>query len=108
VISSAFAAPVRAPTGRDHEGVRRKGGREWARLYWESFRGRRPAEVTIPTGFAVYPAEIVPPVRTWVERTFHDVRHWAEYDRGGHFAAFEVPGTFVADLRTCFREHRTA
>jgi epoxide hydrolase len=79
-----------------------------ARLYWESFRGRRPTEVTIPTGFAVYPAEIVPPVRTWVERTFHDVRHWAEYDRGGHFAAFEVPDTFVADLRTCFREHRTA
>lgn len=77
-----------------------------ARLYWESFRGRRPAEVTVPTGFAVYPAEIVPPVRKWVERTFHDVRHWAEYDKGGHFAAFEVPDTFVADLRTCFREFR--
>lgn len=77
-----------------------------ARLYWESFRGRRPAEVTIPSGFAVYPAEIVPPVRKWVEQTFRDVRHWAEYERGGHFAAFEVPDIFVADLRTCFRDHR--
>jgi hypothetical protein len=27
-------------------------------------------------------------------------------DRGGHFAAFEVPETFVADVRACFRRAR--
>ncbi len=76
-----------------------------ARIYWESFgRGTRPT-VTIPTGFAVYPKEIVPPVRKWVEQTY-DVQYWAEYDKGGHFAAFEVPGTFVADLREFFRRFR--
>jgi len=34
-----------------------------ARIYWESFgrAGRQP--VSVPTGFAVYPKEIVPPVR---------------------------------------------
>src|SRR5690606_12909186 len=54
-----------------------------ARLYWESFGGRRKRPpVTVPVGFAVYPAEIVPPVRKWVETIFSDVRHWAEYDRG--------------------------
>ena len=78
-----------------------------ARLYWQSFGGRRQRPlVTIPVGFSVYPAEIVPPVRKWCEQVFSDLRYWAEHDRGGHFAAFEVPDTFVADLRDCFREHR--
>ena len=29
--------------------------------------------------------------------------HWTEYDRGGHFAALEVPDLLVDDLRTFFR-----
>jgi pimeloyl-ACP methyl ester carboxylesterase len=74
-----------------------------ARIYWESFgRGSRPT-VSVPTGFAVYPKEIVPPVRAWVGKLYPNVQHWREYDKGGHFAAFEVPETFVADLRECFR-----
>jgi pimeloyl-ACP methyl ester carboxylesterase len=32
--------------------------------------------------------------------------HWTEYDRGGHFAALEVPDLVVGDLRTFFRELR--
>ena len=70
-----------------------------ARIYWESFgRAKRP-KVDVPTGFAVYPREIVPPVRKWVGELYPNVVHWREYDKGGHFAAFEVPDTFVADLR---------
>ena len=78
-----------------------------ARIYWESF-GRRSNRdpVTVPTGFAVYPAEIVRPVRAWLDDTFPNIVHWAEFARGGHFAAFEVPGTFVADIRECFRRQR--
>lgn len=77
-----------------------------ARIYWESFgRSKRPV-VTVPTGFAVYPAEIVPPVRAWVEELYPNVEYWAEYDKGGHFAAFEVPDTFVADLREYFGRFR--
>ncbi len=79
-----------------------------ARIYWESFgRSLSRDPVEVPTGFAVYPAEIVPPVRAWVEGTFPNIVHWAEFDRGGHFAAFEVPDTFVGDLRNCFRRFRT-
>jgi epoxide hydrolase len=78
-------------------------GASAARLYWESFgRGRRHT-VTVPSGFAVFPKEIVPPVRHWVEEVFTDIRHWSEHPRGGHFAAFEVPGAFVDDLRTFAR-----
>lgn len=70
-----------------------------ARIYWESFgRSNRPV-VEVPTGFAVYPKEIVPPVRSWVDELYPNVVHWTEHAKGGHFAAFEVPDTFVADLR---------
>ena len=82
-------------------------GASSARIYWESFRrGPRPAPVAIPSGFTVYPKEIVPPVRAWVEGSFTDIRHWQEQPRGGHFAAFEVPDLYVDDIRTCFRQFR--
>ncbi len=77
-----------------------------ARLYWESFRRSQRHTVSIPACFAVFAKEIVPPVRKWVEASFTDIRHWAEYDHGGHFAAFEVPHTFTADLRDAFRPYR--
>ena len=77
-----------------------------ARLYWESFRRSARHTVSIPACFAVFAKEIVPPVRKWVEASFTDIRHWAEYDHGGHFAAFEVPHTFTADLRDAFRPYR--
>ena len=40
-----------------------------ARLYWESFgpKRRKPHTVTVPTGVAVFPKEIVTPVRRWME-----------------------------------------
>lgn len=75
-----------------------------ARLYWESFGpGRRVAtQVHIPTGVAVFPREIVPPVRRWMEARYTDIRHWSEMSKGGHFAAFEQPELFVSDVRAYF------
>ncbi|MDW3215129.1 MAG: epoxide hydrolase [Ilumatobacteraceae bacterium] len=79
-----------------------------ARICWESFgRGGSREPVTVPTGFSVYPAEIVRPVRAWLGDSFPHIVHWAEHGHGGHFAALEVPDTFVADLRACFRPHRS-
>ncbi len=79
-----------------------------ARLYWESFGpGRRTARtVTIPTGVAVFPKEIIAPVRRWMEPSYTDIRHWSEMPKGGHFAAFEQPELFVADVRKFFRTLR--
>lgn len=45
-------------------------------------------------------------MRKWVEPIYTDIQYWAEYDKGGHFAAFEVPDTFVNDLREFFRRFR--
>jgi epoxide hydrolase len=79
-----------------------------ARLYWESFGpGKRKAHaVTIPTGVAVFPKEIVTPVRSWMEGSFTNIIHWSEMPKGGHFAAFEQPELFVQDVRTYFRSLR--
>ena len=82
-------------------------GASSARLYWESFRKRRPLVMgDIPVGFASFPWEVVPPVRKWIEPIYPGLCHWAEYDKGGHFAAFEVPETFVSEVRTFFRRFR--
>ena len=81
-------------------------GASSARLYWESFRGGTRHTVTIPSGFGVFPKEIVPPVRKWVEPSFTNIIHWNEFDRGGHFAAFEVPEAFVGEIREFFRRVR--
>ncbi|WP_420453416.1 epoxide hydrolase family protein [Ilumatobacter sp.] len=81
-------------------------GASSARLYWESFSERRELDIGVPTGFASFAEEIVPPVRSWVEPVYPNLVHWAEHDRGGHFAAFEVPETFVSEVRTFVRPLR--
>ncbi|MEO1293365.1 MAG: epoxide hydrolase family protein [Pseudomonadota bacterium] len=61
------------------------------------------ARVTIPTGYAHYPGELIPmPPRSWLEQSY-DIVHWAEMPRGGHFAALEEPELFLDDLRTFAR-----
>jgi pimeloyl-ACP methyl ester carboxylesterase len=82
-------------------------GASSARLYWESFGKRKPLPMgDTPVGFASFPREVVPPVRSWVEPMYPGLCHWADYDKGGHFAAFEVPETFVNEVRTFFRSYR--
>jgi epoxide hydrolase len=80
-----------------------------ARLYWESFGPeRRPRHtVTVPTGVAVFPKEIVPPVRKWMQGAYTNIQHWREMPKGGHFAAFEQPDLFVGEVRDFFRRLRS-
>ena len=80
-----------------------------ARLYYEAARSlsRAPVPSTVPTGVAVFPAEIAPPVRRLAEQSNHIV-HWSEFDRGGHFAAMEEPGVLIEDVREFFRRFRSA
>lgn len=79
-------------------------GASSARLYWESTAsGFIPADITVPTGISLFPKEILRPSRRWAERSYKNIIHWNELDKGGHFAAFEQPELFVEELRTCFR-----
>ncbi|MCP4223829.1 MAG: epoxide hydrolase [Actinomycetia bacterium] len=74
-----------------------------ARIYWESFGRFQPDPVTVPTGIAAFPREILPAARRWCDHLYRNIRHWTDMDRGGHFAAFEQPELFVDDVRAFFR-----
>ena len=77
-----------------------------ARLYWESFTNPNLDPVALPTGCSIFPKEIFRTSRRWAEKRFQQLIHWNELDAGGHFAAFERPETFVAEIRECFRSVR--
>lgn len=74
-----------------------------ARLYCESARAGTGAlsdwtgRVDVPTGYAVYPGEMLQTPRAWAAARYNLV-HYTVHDRGGHFAAFEQPEAFAADL----------
>jgi pimeloyl-ACP methyl ester carboxylesterase len=36
----------------------------------------------------------------------HNIVHWSEFDRGGHFAAMEAPDLLIRDVREFFRKIR--
>lgn len=56
-----------------------------------------------PTGVAVFGNEMAIKSLTDPEGK---IEHWKEYERGGHFAAMEVPELLTGDLRTFFRPLR--
>lgn len=74
-----------------------------ARLYCEAARAGNSAlstwtgRVDIPTGYAVYPGELLQTPRAWAEKRYNLV-HYTVADRGGHFAALENPQWFAADV----------
>lgn len=77
-------------------------GASSARLYWEAFTGgRQDGAVSLPTGVASFPKEIIRMPRHWCEDSYH-ITHWTDMPRGGHFAALEQPELFVDDVRTFF------
>ncbi|MFM5948228.1 MAG: epoxide hydrolase family protein, partial [Novosphingobium sp.] len=77
-------------------------GASSARLYWESFGSFAPQEIELPVAVSAFPKEILPTPRKWAERNYRNLIHWGEMDKGGHFAAWEQPAAFVAELRTAF------
>lgn len=63
--------------------------------------------VEVPSGFAIFQGDVVRPPRAWLERTANAVRI-TEPERGGHFAAFEQPEQYAAELREFFRPFRSS
>jgi microsomal epoxide hydrolase len=78
-------------------GRREEGGRVL------SPEGRR---VEVPTGCAVFPAEMLNwPPRSYADRIYN-IQHWTEMPRGGHFAAMEEPEMLLNDIRKFARTLR--
>src|SRR3954453_15047078 len=61
------------------------------------------AVVTVPTGYAAFPREILRPPRSIAEQTFTDIRRWSAMEHGGHFAAMEQPDALAHEIRAFFR-----
>jgi pimeloyl-ACP methyl ester carboxylesterase len=83
-----------------------------ARLYWDTaqistgggffdVRG-----VAIPVAVSAFPDEIYAAPRSWAERAYPKLIHFNKLDKGGHFAAWEQPELFCAEMRAAFRSLR--
>jgi pimeloyl-ACP methyl ester carboxylesterase len=77
-----------------------------ARLYWESFGNPNLAPIEMPVGCSIFPREIFRCSRRWAEKRFSNLVYWNELDKGGHFAAFEQPESFIREVRNGFRSLR--
>jgi pimeloyl-ACP methyl ester carboxylesterase len=83
------------------------------RLYWET--GGRSAiqaaawkttEISLPVAITVFPEDVYRAPETWARRSYRNLIYFHEVGRGGHFAAWEEPELFSAELRTAFRPLR--
>lgn len=78
-----------------------------ARLYWENKLAFFDVKnVAIPVAVSVFPDEIYAAPRSWAEQAYSKLIHYNRLEVGGHFAAWEQPELFSAELRTAFRSLR--
>ena len=85
-----------------------------ARLYWENgARGsviaaapQKTADISLPVAITVFPDDVYRAPETWARRAYRNLIYFNEVDRGGHFAAWEQPELFSAELRVAFRPLR--
>jgi pimeloyl-ACP methyl ester carboxylesterase len=86
-------------------------GTSAARSYWEAYGPDAPAAqkqpppppVQVPVGISTFPGEIWRTPRSWAEQAYPTLNYFHEAERGGHFAAWEEPELFAAELRAAFR-----
>ncbi|KAK1227129.1 hypothetical protein PQX77_009869 [Marasmius sp. AFHP31] len=87
----------------------RSGPAATARTYYEAAQmeeggpnvQKRAPNETIPTGVSFFPKDIVTSPLSWLSAEYNVVFH-SKHDKGGHFAAYEVPELLVDDLRAMF------
>src|SRR5215470_11842827 len=88
-------------------------GTSAARLYWENggqsvvlAAAQKTAEISLPVAVTVFPGEVYRAPETWARRAYRNLIYFHEVDKGGHFAAWEQPELFSAELRAAFRSLR--
>jgi len=80
-----------------------------ARLYWENkLNFFAPKHVAIPVAVSVFPDEIYAAPRSWTEKAYPKLIHYNRLPKGGHFAAWEQPVEFTAEVRESFRSFQKA
>ena len=85
-----------------------------ARLYWDTTQVSDGAGffdvrgVKIPVAVSAFPDEIYAAPRSWAEKAYPKLIHYNKLPKGGHFAAWEQPELFTAEMRAAFKSLRTA
>jgi pimeloyl-ACP methyl ester carboxylesterase len=85
-----------------------------ARIYWElgqaiaasASSGQAPPPMNRPAAYTVFPGELVRPPKGWLEQVYPNLVYFAEAEKGGHFAAWEEPEIFAAEMRAAFKSLR--
>jgi len=85
-----------------------------ARLYWENgakgsvivAAAQRTGDISLPVAITVFPDDVYRAPETWARRAYRNLNYFHEVDKGGHFAAWEQPELFSAELRAAFRSLR--
>ena len=87
-------------------------GASAARSYWENTQaamhaaGQPRPDVKVPAGFTTFPGEIWRTPRSWAEKSYPGLAYFNAAAKGGHFAAWEEPELFAAEVRAAFRPLR--
>jgi len=80
------------------------------RLYWEnkgaSFFAVKGVSAAVTVAVSVFPDELYPAPRSWIERAYPKLVHYNKVDKGGHFAAWEQPKLFCEEVRAGFKSLR--
>ena len=83
-----------------------------AQLYWENNNNnfnaetQKTAEIAVPVAVTVFPGEIYRAPHSWTQKAYRNLIYFHEVDKGGHFAAWEQPDLFAAEIRAAFRSLR--
>ena len=85
-----------------------------ARLYWEAAHDVplrqlaffAPQGVKIPVAVTAFPDELYQAPRSWTQRAYPKLVYFNKVDKGGHFAAWEQPELFSAEMRAAFHSLR--
>ncbi|MER8411746.1 epoxide hydrolase family protein [Mesorhizobium sp. M1342] len=82
-----------------------------ARLYWDNAHFPAggffdPRGIQIPVAVSAFPDEIYQAPQSWAEKAYPKLIHYNRLPKGGHFAAWEQPATFSAELRASFKTLR--
>jgi len=76
-----------------------------SRAYYDNATDDPTPANNAPTGVAVF-ADDFRTIKAFAERDNSNIVHWSHFDRGGHFAALEVPDVLAEDIRTFFAARR--
>ena len=84
-----------------------------ARIYWEqrnsslvNATSQKSAEIKVPVAITAFPDEVIRVQEAWARRAFPTLSYFNEVGQGGHFAMWEYPELFAAELRAAFQSVR--